>query len=367
MRHRLALGALLGALSLTLAPSAASAGVPREFWGVTAINDLSASAFSRMGQGQVGTLRIHALWRDLEPNPGEFDLSYMDFVVGQAAANGIRVLPFPYGTPSWVDKDCAGLSSAQCERVPPLATAAARAAWKQFLATLAGRYGPGGSFWQENPQIPALPIHEWQIWNEPSSPTYWQPEPSSSGYAELVKLSHQAITGVDPGARIVLGGLFGTPQGDLSSKNVMWKFLGRLYNSSGFKNAFDAIALHPYSPNLEGIEFQIDKALRKLKKNNDAKTEIMITEIGWGSDPPTGDKPLIKGFDGQRQLLEKSFRLLRTKRRKWNIGGVVWYAWQDPGFEIESCSFCSSAGLFEEDGSAKPAWNSFVQFTGGTP
>ena len=367
MRPRLVLVALLGALSLTLAPSGAAAGVPRDFWGVVAINDLSGGDVSRMGQAQVGTLRIHALWRDIEPNPGQFDFSYMDFVVGQAAANGIRVLPFAYGTPNWIDKDCTGLSDSQCERVPPLATDAARAAWKQFLATLAGRYGPGGSFWQENPQIPALPIREWQIWNEPSSPTYWQPTPSSGAYAQLVKLSHAAITGVDPGARIVLGGLFGTPQGDLSSKNVMWKFLGRVYRAHGIKHAFDAIALHPYSPNLEGIEFQVGKALAKLERNHDAKTEIMITEIGWGSDPPTGDKPLIKGLDGQRSLLEKSFRLLQSNRRKWNIGGVVWYAWQDPGFEIEGCSFCSSAGLFEEDGSAKPAWNSYVKFTGGTP
>ena len=367
MRHRLALAALLGALSLTLAPSAASAGVSRDFWGVIPINDLTQDDFDRMGQGQVGTLRIGALWRDIEPNPGEYDFSYLDFVVGHAAAQGIRVLPFPYGTPNWVDKDCTGLSDSQCERVPPLATDAAKSAWKQFLATLVGRYGPGGVFWQQNPGIPAQPIREWQIWNEPSSPTYWQPEPSTSAYAQLVKLSHEAITGVDPDARIVLAGLFGTPQGDLASKNVMWKYLGRLYKSPGIKSAFDAVALHPYSPNLEGIEFQLDKALKKVEKNHDSKTEIMITEIGWGSDPPPGDKPLIKGVDGQRNLLEKSFRLLRSKRKRWNIGGLVWYAWRDPGFAIESCSFCSSAGLFEEDGTAKPSWSSFVKFTGGTP
>jgi hypothetical protein len=367
MRPALAVAALLGALSLTLAPGKASAGVPRDFWGVIAVNHLSTTDFDNMAQGHVGTLRIGALWKDVEPNPGEFDFSYLDLFVGQAAARGIRVLPFPYGTPSWIDKDCSGLTESQCERVPPLATDAARNAWKEFLKTLAGRYGPDGTFWQENPGIPTTPIREWQIWNEPSSPTYWQPKPSSGDYAQLVKLSHDAITDVDPEARIVLAGLFGTPQGDLGSKNVMWKYLARLYRSPGIKNAFDAIALHPYSPNLEGIEFQVDKALDKLEKNHDARTEIMITEIGWGSDPPSGDKPLLKGPDGQRRMLEKSFRLLRRNRAKWNIGGVVWYAWRDPGFAIEGCSFCSSAGLLEEDGTAKPSWSSFVKFTGGTP
>lgn len=367
MRQRLALVALLGALSLTLAPTAASAGVPRDFYGVMPINALTGGDIDRMGQGGVGTLRMPLLWRTTEPNPGEFDFDYLDAIVGQAAANGIEVLPFPYGTPDWIDKDCTGLSESQCERVPPLATEAARGAWQQFLRALVGRYGPGGLFWQQNPSIAPLPIREWQIWNEPSSPTYWQPEPSSSAYAELVKISSTAIKSVDPGARIVLAGLFGTPQGDLASKNVMWKYLGRVYRAPGIKNAFDAVALHPYSPDLEGIEFQIDKALGKIEKNHDTKTELMITEIGWGSDPPPGDKPLIKGLGGQRKLLEKSFRMLRRNRREWNIGGVVWYAWQDPGFAIDLCSFCSSAGLFEEDGSAKPAWNSFVDFTGGTP
>jgi hypothetical protein len=366
MRLRLGVAALLGALSLTLAPASASA-VPRDFYGVTPINDLTGSDIDRMGRANVGVLRLTTLWREFEPNPGEYDFSRLDGVVGQAARNGIRVLPFPYGTPSWVEKDCTGLSESQCERVPPLATENARNQWQQFLRALAGRYGPGGAFWQENPDIPAVPITEWQIWNEPSSPTHWQPAPNASRYAQLVKLSHAAITEVDPGARIVLAGLFATPQGDAESQNVAWKFIGRVYKSKGIEKAFDAIALHPYSPNLEGIEIQVEKALSKIKKNKDTGTEILITEIGWGSDPPSGDKPLIRGPEGQAKLLKKSFKLLRSHRNKWNIGGVVWYAWQDPGFLLEGCSFCSSAGLFEEDGAAKPSLQSFVSFTGGTP
>jgi hypothetical protein len=366
MRLRLGVAALLGALSLTLAPASASA-VPRDFYGVIPINDLTGSDIDRMGQAKVGVLRLTTLWREFEPNPGEYDFGRLDGVVGQAARNGIRVLPVAYGTPNWVEKDCTGLSESQCERVPPLATENARNQWQQFLRVLVGRYGRGGAFWQENPDIPPVPITEWQIWNEPSSPTYWQPAPNASHYAQLVKLSHAAITDVDPGARVILAGLFGTPLGDAASQNVAWKFIGRVYKSKGIEKAFDAIALHPYSPNLEGIEIQVEKALAKIKKNKDMRTEIMITEIGSGSDPPSGDKPLLKGPEGQAKLLKKSFKLLRSHRNKWNIGGVVWYAWRDPGFLLEGCSFCSSAGLFEEDGAAKPSLQSFVSFTGGTP
>jgi hypothetical protein len=367
MRARWGLCALLGALGLTLAPTSAPAALSRDFYGVIPVNELTPAGIDMMGQGKVGTLRLNAFWPSLEPSPDGYEWDYLDLVVGNAARNGIEVLPFPYGTPSWVGVKCDGLTPSQCERVPPVGSEAAREAWKDFLRDLAERYGPGGAFWQANPDIPPLPISQWQPWNEPSSPTYYRPQPSTKGYAELLKISHEAITSVDPNAKLILAGLFGTPRGDLASRNVMWKYLGRLYKIQGIKRTFDAVALHPYSPNLKGIEFQFEKALQKIDRNHDRRTGIWVTEIGWGSDQPSGDKPLIKGPGGQTKLLEKSFDLLRKNRNKWNVEGVVWYAWQDPGFSIEGCSFCSSAGLLEEDGSPKSSWNAFVKFTGGTP
>jgi polysaccharide biosynthesis protein PslG len=367
MRPRLLAGALLGALALTLPPATAPAAVGRDFYGVISINSLTASDFDAMGQAKVGTLRTILYWPAIEPTPGQYNWSELDMMVGQAAQNGIEVLPFVYGTPGWVGVDCHGLSGSECERVPPIDSDAARDAWKGFLRAVAQRYGPGGAFWQENPALPNFAITLWQIWNEPSSPTYWAPKPSTRKYAKLVQISDAAISEVDPNAKILLAGLFGTPQGDSGSRNVMWKFLGRLYKVNGFKKHFHAIALHPYSPNLEGIEFQLRKAFQKVKKYRDNNVGVWISEIGWGSDPPTPDKPLIKGPEGQKRLLEKSFSFLLKHRREWNIEGLVWYSWQDPtGTPQTGCAFCSSSGLFEEDGSKKPAYDAFVRITGGS-
>jgi hypothetical protein len=367
MRLRLLSGALLGALALILPPASAPAAVGRDFYGVIPINTLAASDIDQMGQARVGTLRIIFHWPAIEPSPGAYDWSHLDMVVGQAAQNGIEVLPFVYGTPGWVGVNCHGLSASECERVPPLDSEAAKEAWKNFLKAAAQRYGPGGTFWQENPSIANLPIVQWQIWNEPSSPTYWAPKPSSKKYAKLVEISDAALSEVDSGAKIILAGLFGTPQGDAGSRNVMWKFIGRLYKINGFKKHFNALAVHPYSPNLEGIEFQLEKALDKAKKYKDGNVGIWISEIGWGSDQPTPDKPLIKGPEGQRDLLEKSFSFLRRHRQKWNIEGLIWYSWQDPtGTPQTGCAFCSSSGLFEEDGSKKPAYDAYVKITGGS-
>ncbi len=34
------------------------------------------------------------------------------------------------------------------------------------MTTVVKRYGPGGTFWKQNPGLPHDYIHEWQIWNE---------------------------------------------------------------------------------------------------------------------------------------------------------------------------------------------------------
>ena len=64
MRLRLGVAALLGALSLTLAPASASA-VPRDFYGVIPIKDLTGADIDRMGQAKVGVLRLTTLWRTI--------------------------------------------------------------------------------------------------------------------------------------------------------------------------------------------------------------------------------------------------------------------------------------------------------------
>jgi hypothetical protein len=67
-------------------------------------------------------------------------------------------------------------------------------------------------------------------------------------------------------------------------------------------------------------------------------------------------------------MLRKSFKLLNSKR-EWKIGAIIWFDWRDPGEFVDGCTspFCLSAGLFDEDGNPKPAWNAYTSFTGGTP
>ena len=321
-----------------------------------------------MGAGKVGTMRLLTLWPAVEPKPDSYDWSYLDFVVANAARNGIEMLPFLYGTPNWVKGvDCHGLNSDLCQRVPPLSPQA-RSEWSDFLRDAVARYGPEGSFWTDSTDFhdpPYLPITQWQIWNEPSSRTYYRPRPKPKGYAKLVKISHDAITEVDPEAEIVLAGVFPAPEG--GDKYRLAPYLSALYSTKGIGKHFDSAALHPYARTVNGLRGQISNVRRLMRRGGVAKKPLWISEVGWGSDPPVANRPLIKGIDGQRELLKQSFKLLAQRRGQWNLAGVLWYAWRDPGYSYENCTFCSSAGLLEENGNPKPAWDAFVAITGGSP
>ena len=86
------------------------------------------------------------------------------------------------------------------------------------------RYGPRGSFWAAHPEVPRRPIRDWQIWNEPELPFYWDVPPDwtaawPSGYVKLLKAARRAIKSRDRRAKVVVAGLSGEG----------WKHLRRLY------------------------------------------------------------------------------------------------------------------------------------------
>jgi polysaccharide biosynthesis protein PslG len=349
-------------------PASASAAEGREFWGVVPINDLTRKELDQMGAGNVGTMRQLVLWPAIEPGNDVFDWSYTDFLVANAAENDIRILPFLYATPNWVKGvDCRGLTDELCQRVPPVSPKAS-GQWADFLRAIVGRYGSSGTFWTDTSDAynpPYKPILEWQIWNEPSSQTYYRPKPKVKGYAKLVKVSHDAITEVDSEAEIVLAGVFPEPEG--GKRFRLEPYLTDLYRQRGLPKHFDSAALHPYARTINGLKKQIKNVRRIMRRAGVAKKKLWITEVGWGSDPPVANRPLIKGEQGQKELLEQSFGLLADRRGMWNLAGALWYSWRDPGYGYENCPFCSSSGLLKENGNPKPAWNSFVRITGGQP
>jgi hypothetical protein len=364
-----ALAAVLAVL--VAAPSAAEA-LPAAFWGVVPQANPTPEQFQRLERGGVGSVRIPVVWTSVQPvRNGAMVWSGVDAQVENAVRAGIEVLPFLSGAPSWaipaVFVPGAGHSIKAPRNLP--ASGAAAAGWSRFVRAAVARYGPGGSFWLERPALPPRPIRTWQIWNEQNF-EYFVARPNPAEYGKLVKLSSGAIKSVDPGAAVVLGGLFARPrEAEFKRKPPLAyfasDFLDQMYERTpGIKSKFQGVALHPYTGTYKNLYPYIEELRTVLKANHDAGKGLWVTELGWSSQRPSSSNSFAKGRKGQATQLKGAFNLLRAKRFKWHVKRVYWFSVDD---QVGSCNFCDGSGLFGAGFSPKPAWYAFAQFAGGRP
>jgi len=307
-----------------------------------------------MAEAGIRSVRLPLGWSRVEPvSPHVADPDWSDFdrSVALAARHGMRVFPFVTSTPPWVAGDSL---------VEPVHTAWAGRAWGAFLRRAVRRYGPYGDFWRENPELPAFPIRDWEIWNEENIVTF-SAHPSPSRYAKVLRIAGRAIHGADPGAKVILGGLFGRPL-QVPPNIPSGVFLSGVYRAGHVKRFFDGVALHPYVADASAMEPQIRNLRRIMRLHPDARSEIYVTELGWGSD--SFQTRWERGMLGQAAELDQAFSILTTHRRSWRIAGAWWFSWSDVQY---LCQFCDSAGLLTDRSEAKPAWYRFTEWTGGNP
>ena len=353
----LALTAGLGLVFL-LSPGVSGASAskaPKSFFGMMSIDGIDETDASRMAAGGVSTYRFPMSWDSVQPNASSaFDWGLADATVRVGAAAGLRLLPIAAATPK-------GFASNWTEL--PITTQAQRQGWAKFLRGAIERYGPKGEFWAENPDLPKRPIRTWQVWNEANFFYFTEPVVAAD-YFKLLKASHKIIKQEDPGAKVMLSGLYGSPPNDPRRSMKSWQFLAKLYKL-GAKKYFDSVAIHPYSPDTTQLRLIIEKVRSTMNRYGGKKTQIDITEIGWGSDSRTS---FGKGSaKAQAQQLTSAYDFMTKNRKKLGIRSAYWFAWQDVSRQIDTCSFCYSTGLFEAGDHlvAKPAWRAFVKFTGG--
>jgi hypothetical protein len=249
-----------------------------------------------------------------------------DRVVAAAARRKIEVLPVVLGAPAW--------DMVRGTQVPR-----GTRAFSNYMAALIGRYGPRGSFWRENPSIPKRPIRTWQVWNEP--PFYWKPEvvqrlpaadrgtqdPAILGnpdrafagpYVRLVRAVHAAVKRRDPGAKIVLAGLFG----------VSWEQLDAVYSQPGAKAAFEVVAVHPFTREVRNVVLSVERVRAEMRENGDAHKPIWITELTW---PAAAGKVERFGYEvtrrQQAQRLTAAYTAFIKRRHSLKLQRIYWHTW----------------------------------------
>lgn len=342
------LAAACAVLALLALPPAASAQTPAGFFGISPQSTTNPSDFELMAEAGVSSVRIPLYWSQVEtasPFVAAPDWSRFDLDVELAARYGMEALPVVWASPSW---------AAPQPRLEPSRGWQLRA-WASFLRRAVQRYGPGGTLWSSDPELPYMPIHRWEIWNEENIVTFGRADPER--FAELVRVSGRVIHA--GGGEAILGGLFGRPL-QVPPNVGSGDYLSRIYRARHVKQFFDGVALHPYIADAAAMRPQILNLRRIMRIHHDAGTPIYVTELGWGSD--SYETRWERGPWGQARELDQAFSMLAGHRLSWRIGGVWWFSWADAK---GACQFCDSAGLLTEGREGKPAWYLFNTWTGG--
>jgi polysaccharide biosynthesis protein PslG len=340
--------ALIGLFVFTATACAKTA--PRSFFGVAPAQPQQTD-FPKMQRIGLGSTRVLIPWRNVQSGPGEpYRWHGTDNLFRGAAIAGLRPTPVLFGMPAHLNR-----SDNPLNREPPVRTAHQRSEWRAFAAAALDRYGPGGVFWQENPELRVrLAPDDWIVWNEQNAPYLWRPKPSPAEYAKLLRATRHAFDGIDPAARIVVGGMYGHPpaEGAIDAK----PFLERVYRRQGMRNVIDGVSVHPFAGGVGRMHKQLRTARRVMNRAGDRKSFLMIGEIGWASGGPKGSR-MVKNKRRQAELLRKALRVFVRERRPMRIKRVFWYTLRD--YQSTGCPFCSETGLFHRDGSLKPAGRSY--------
>jgi hypothetical protein len=357
MRRALIAIALVAVLLAAAAP--ASQGAPRKvphgfhgvMWDRAATRAPQADLeqqWSLMAQSGVESVRTVFSWARAQPTAGTApDLTATDQLVSLAARHGIKLLPIVIETPDWAAKRPG--HGAPPEHV---------GAYTAFLRTLVLRYGPSGSFWDEQPELPRRPLREWQIWNEPHLDFYWNSKGASwaRGYAPLLRASKRAIESVDRRATIVLAAM----------ADFAWRHLDRL-NRHRVRRHFDVAALNFFTSRPKNVMKGVRYFRRALARGREKRKPIWITETTWPAAQdrvPPPSVPWQRSWyttdEGQASRLGGLYRLAARNRRKFRLQRVYWYTWASAYGDGDLFDYAGltrySGGVFE----ARPALQAFT-------
>lgn len=298
----------------------------------------------------IGLFRQTFRWDEIEPSPGEYHWDMHDGLVAAAAENGIRVLPIVFATPKSEAAD-----PKPGAKVTPTTTMPPRdpQAFADFATVLAKRYGPGGTFWKAHPDLEALPIRSWQVWNEPNLKAYWGGRPNQNEYLELLTATGRALHAVDPQAEIVTGGVpeskLGIPLDDYVT----------LLARAGAKGTFDTLAIHPYARTPDGAIAAVVHAREILDRAGFTDVGVWVTEIGWATGAQKSD--FTVGPKTQAAYIAEFLSRSAALAPKLKLRGIAYYAWRDVKPYPGGKDFWGlHTGLNDIDGTAKPSLAAFT-------
>jgi hypothetical protein len=227
-------------------------------------------------------------------------------------------------------------------------------AQKAFVAMFTAhvaRYGPGGSFWRENPSLnAAFAPQVFEVMNEPY--IYWQGGPYNPGaYARLVQRTAEAVRPVNGQVKLAMAAA--TTYFGPSNDGADW--IGALYSAvPNLNDYFDVVAVHPYAGNPDTCNPQFRWCFRQIEvirsrfvARGAADKRIWITEIGNNT----------RGSDASTEAEQASYlsRYVEMAKSYGYVDALLYYSYRDfcTNGSDKECWF----GVVRPDGTRKPAFD----------
>jgi hypothetical protein len=339
-------------LACLAVPRASAGAVQANTYGVvSAVNGFSllqgrqsqwGTQMAAMHQNGVQVVRSDAVWGYVQPQPPTasgpgYQWSTYDAWVAALAAHHLTWQPIIDYNTSWTT------------------AVGNNAAFAAFAQAVAARYGAGGTFWGQNPNLPYLPAQMFEIWNEEN--VSWSYHIDPADYGPLYTAARNAIHVVDPSASVDLGGLADDSAAYEPSKDYPAWYLVQLFGDyPQLERNIDGFALHPYGAAATDSEDWVANFRWALSHYNvPATVPIDLTEFGWPYQASTESWRAA-----QMSALGDVF-----SRFNWGIREVAPYDWINPSSVGDAdFGFVAPNGMSTKLRPAASAW--FNAFAGGS-
>lgn len=284
-----------------------------------------------MKDAGVETLRVTFLWQQIQfwfaPRyPGHMhlvsDFIKTDVLMSAAARLGFNIVGNVFGAPGWAT---GGMRPGETPRFPLTVQGGVPqdpADMGNFMGDLVERYGPGGTFWMERPDLPVNPIRIWQPLQEPDRPAFF-PQPFDVDH--FIAMAHASYSGVkkaDPDAVVMGAGL-----GPISAESG--DFLDNLYKA-GLQGSFDVAAIHPFPKDADGLIRAVRLNREVMAAHGDGDLPIALSQFSFSSalgQSRIAPLPNMSDERGQAANVREALLAAAEHREELNLFGAYYHSW----------------------------------------
>ncbi|UJA21446.1 hypothetical protein HJD18_15310 [Thermoleophilia bacterium SCSIO 60948] len=247
----------------------------------------------------------------------------------------------------------------------------------RFARAVLERYGPGGEFFAENPDLAGgcCPVTQIEIWNEPNLGKKWSRPDGKRfgvffrGVAKQVRLA----ANWGPGIELITGGVTGLNGGRWKSNGR--SFVRGLLGTRSIEEYIGAVGVHTYT-NRPAQAIDNLRIVRRSIRRAGLDAPIEITEHGWSTCPRPGHESsngkCVTPARQARMMDGLITRLSAPANAALGVRSFLWFMAQDSATP-RSVRRCPTSpkffyGLYEHSGERKPSWRVWSEHTdGGMP